>query len=369
MSTVVDRSTADPSSSDPPSGGPSTPEPGARHAPGSAEPDRLRRRATRLLAPGVLALIVLVFAILTPTFATGGNAVSVLSAASLVAIAACAMTVVVRGGGIDLSIGVAVDLAALGATALIADGYVTWFAVVVGVAFGTLAGVVNALLVTVLRIRAFLATLSVWFVGTSVQQLLTDGGTPIYLRRPATPDSFAALGSATVAGVPLPVVVAAGVAVVTWLLLDRTRWGRVVTAAGEQRTATTIAGRATRPALGAAFVVAAAIASVAGVLLASRSYGFVGGSGQAYVLDAIGAVFIGATLSRYGRPNVLGTLVGVLVFTILSNGLALLGVSYYYDGLVRGVVLVALLVTASVLARGTLGPSIRGPRRRRPAST
>ncbi|GAA0959018.1 ABC transporter permease [Frigoribacterium faeni] len=325
----------------------------------AADPDRARRLATRLLAPAALLVIVVVLASSTPAFATGANLVSVLSAGALLAIVACAMTVVVRGGGIDLSVGVAVDLAALGATALIADGYVTWFAVAVGLAFGTLAGVVNAVLVTLLRIRAFLATLSVWFVGTSVQQLLTDGGAPIYLRRPATPDSFAAIGNATVLGVPLPVVAAVAVAVAVWFLLDRTRWGRVVTAAGEQRTATRIAGRATVPALGAVFVVAALVASIAGILLASRSYGFVGGSGQAYVLDAIGAVFVGATLSRHGRPNVLGTLVGVLVFTILSNGLALLGVSYYWDGLVRGAVLLALLVTASVLARGTMGPSLR----------
>ncbi|KQO82550.1 hypothetical protein ASF17_05670 [Frigoribacterium sp. Leaf263] len=357
MSTVTDRPSPEQPSSPDPAAGPSRGSAPAVAPP--SDPDRLRRLATRLLAPGALVVIVLVFGLLTPTFATGGNLRSVLSAAALVAIAACAMTVVVRSGGIDLSIGVAVDLAALGATALIADGYVTWFAVVAGLAFGTLAGVVNAVLVTVLRIRAFLATLSVWFVGTSVQQLLTDGGAPIYLRRPATPESFAALGDATVAGVPFPVAAAALLAIVTWLLLDRTRWGRVVTAAGEQRTATTIAGRATRPALGAAFVVAAAIASVAGVLLASRSYGFVAGSGQAYVLDAIGAVFIGATLSRYGRPNVVGTLIGVLIFTILSNGLALLGVSYYFDGLVRGVVLIVLLVAASVLARGTTGPSLR----------
>ncbi|OOB91971.1 ABC transporter permease [Rathayibacter sp. VKM Ac-2630] len=334
--------------------------------------ERRRALAVRVLAPGTVALILLVFGTLAPGYFAAGNLLSVLSAGAILLIAATAMTVVVRTGGIDLSIGVAIDLAALGAAGLIADGYVGWFAVSIGLAFGALAGLVNAVLIVVLRIRAFLATLSVWFIGTSVEQLLTGGGAPVYLRRTGTPDDFAAIGNATLGGVPVPVVVAVLLGVAVWLLLDRTRWGRVLTATGEQPTATRIAGRRTSLVLASAYVVAALIAGVGGVVLASRSYGFSPAGGQPYVLDAIGAVFIGATLSRLGRPNILGTAVGVLIFGLLNNGMVLIGLSFYWQGLLRGVVLLALLLATAALRRESIAPALRsltggGTRGRRPA--
>ena len=249
-----------------------------------------RALAVRLLAPAAVVLLLAVFGASVPGYFASANLLNVASASALLLMAACAMTLVVRAGGIDLSIGIAIDLAALGATALIADGYVTWFAVLIGLGSGMLAGVVNAVLVIVLRIRAFLATLSVWFIGTSAQQLLTGGGAPIYLRRQETPDAFAAWGNATVLGIGTPVLLAIAVAVAVWLLLDRTRWGRVLTAAGEQPGATRIAGRRVGISLASAFVVAALIGALAGIALASRSYGYSPASGQLYVLDAIGAV-------------------------------------------------------------------------------
>ncbi|MCJ1703842.1 ABC transporter permease [Rathayibacter sp. VKM Ac-2926] len=318
-----------------------------------------RALAVRLLAPAAVVLLLAVFGASVPGYFAPTNLLNVASAGALLLIAACAMTLVVRAGGIDLSIGIAIDLAALGATALIADGYVTWFAVLIGLGFGTLAGVVNAVLVIVLRIRAFLATLSVWFIGTSAQQLLTGGGAPIYLRRQATPDAFAAWGNATVLGIGVPVLLAIGVAVAVWLLLDRTRWGRVLTAAGEQPGATRIAGRRVGLSLASAFVVAALIGALAGIALASRSYGYSPASGQLYVLDAIGAVFIGATLSAHGRPNVLGTVLGVLIFGLINNGLVLLGVSFYWQGLVRGSVLLLLLLATALLRRESIAPPLR----------
>lgn len=158
---------------------------------------------------------------------------------------------------------------------------------------------------------------------------------------------------------PVPVVITVLLAVAVWLLLDRTRWGRVLTAAGEQPTATRIAGRRTGLVLASASVVAAAIAAVGGVVLASRSYGFSPAGGQPYVLDAIGAVFIGATLSRLGRPNVLGTAVGVLIFGLLTNGMVLIGLSFYWQGLMRGLVLLVLLLATAALRRESIAPALR----------
>lgn len=308
--------------------------------------------APRALAPIVLVGILLVFSALSPNFLTAQNLLQVLNQNALLLLAAIAMTVVVRAGGIDLSIGVAIDLAALTAAALFQDGYVTWVAVLGGIVAGVLVGGVNAVLIVVLRIRPFLATLSVWFIGASVQQLATGGGSPIYLSRSQVPAEFAWLGAGSILGIAVPVAISIVALFVVWLALERSRWGRVLTAAGEQPTATRIAGRLTGTSMAAAFIFAAGIAAVAGLILASRSNGFVAGSGQLYVLDSIGAVFIGTTLSRTGRANLLGTLVGVLIFGLLTNGMNLVGLSFHWQGLARGATLLVILLLGILLARG-----------------
>jgi ribose transport system permease protein len=314
-----------------------------------------RRRAAdilpRLIAPLVLAAIMLAFSALTPAFLTGDNLLAVLNQTAILALVAAGMTVVVRSGGIDLSVGVALDLAALAAAAAIADHYVAWVAAGVGLAFGLAVGLVNAFLIVVLRIPPFLATLSVWFIGTSVQQLLTGGGAPIYLVRSQVPEGFALWGNGYLLGVPLPVVAAVLVAGVVYLALDGTRWGREVTVTGEQPSASRISGKRVGALGASAYVLAATVAALAGVVLASRTYAFIPASGQLYVMDAIGAVFIGATLSKYGRVSVPGTMVGVLIFALLANGMNLVGLSFFWQGLARGLALLLVLLLGVLLAR------------------
>ncbi|GAA3668293.1 ABC transporter permease [Arthrobacter ginkgonis] len=316
--------------------------------------------ARQLVAPLALAAILLVFTLLSDQFLRADNLAAVLNQSALLALAAVAMTLVVRAGGIDLSLGVAIDLAALAAAALIADGYYAWVAIAAGLGFGALVGLVNALLIVGLRIPPFLATLSVWFVGTSVQQLLTGGGAPIYLSGPRVPEEFAFLGgSGLIVGIPVAIVAALAVAVLGWALLETTRFGRALTAAGEQPRAAAIAGRRVSALTFSAYVIASLLAAVAGVLLAARTNGFVPASGQLYVLDAIGAVFIGATLSRIGRPSVPGTLVGVLIFALLANGMNLIGLSFFWQGLGRGVALLLILLAGVVLSREGGGGPLR----------
>ncbi|NKX54465.1 ABC transporter permease [Arthrobacter mobilis] len=322
-----------------------------RNRPGLRPAPRAADILPRLIAPLVLAAIMLAFSVLTPTFLTGDNLLAVLNQTAILALVAAGMTVVVRSGGIDLSVGVALDLAALAAAAAIAERYVPWVAVVVGLAFGLAVGLVNAFLIVVLRIPPFLATLSVWFIGTSVQQLLTGGGAPIYLVRSQVPEGFALWGNGYLLGVPFPVVAAVLVAGVVYLALDGTRWGRELTVTGEQPGASRISGKRVGALGASAYVLAAGVAALAGVVLASRTYAFIPASGQLYVMDAIGAVFIGATLSKYGRVSVPGTMVGVLIFALLANGMNLAGLSFFWQGLARGLALLLVLLLGVVLAR------------------
>lgn len=328
-------------------------------APATGAVGRARPRidAARLIAPVVLAAIMLTFTVLSPAFLTADNLLAVLNQTAILALVAAGMTVVVRAGGIDLSVGVALDLAALAAAGAIADHWVPWVAVTAGLAFGLTVGAVNAFLIVVLRIRPFLATLSVWFIGTSMQQLLTDGGAPIYLVRSRVPDGFALWGNGYLLGIPLPVLGAILAAGVIAVALDRSRWGRELTVSGEQPRAARITGKRVGALGASAYVLAAGVAAVAGVILASRTYGFIPASGQLYTLDAIGAVFIGATLSSHGRASVPGTLVGVLIFALLANGMNLVGLSFFWQGLARGVALLLVLLLGVVLRRHRPAPA------------
>ncbi|WP_345471607.1 ABC transporter permease [Glutamicibacter ectropisis] len=308
-------------------------------------------QASRLVAPATLALILIVFSVLSPVFFSVGNLVGILGQVALLALVAIGLTLVVRAGGIDLSIGVALDLGALASAWLINDGYRAWVAVVGGLLFALAVGLVNALLIVILKIPAFLATLSVWFVGTSVQQLLTGGGAPIYLSAPLVPDGFAVIGRGYFLNIDAAIINAVTIAVLVALLLGITRYGRKLTVAGEQPSAAKISGLRVNALIASAYLLCAVIAGFAGIVLAARSNGYVPGSGQAYLMDAIGAVFIGATISRYGRVSVGGTLIGVVIFGLLDNGLNLIGLSFFFQDLARGLVLLAILLAAVVLGR------------------
>lgn len=306
---------------------------------------------TQAIAPVTLAAILFFFSIMTPTFLTGDNLVAVISQMALLALVATGLTIVIRAGGIDLSIGVALDLGALASAALIYDGYRAWVAVVGGLLAALLVGLVNAGLIVLLKIPPFLATLSIWFVGTSVQQLFTNGGAPIYLSAPRVPEGFAVIGRGYWLEIDAAVINFVVVAILVTLLIAVTRYGRKLTHTGEQPGAAFFSGLKTKRLTASSYVLCSLIAGFAGVILASRTNSFVPGSGQAYLMDAIGAVCIGATLSRFGRVSVPGTLVGVLIFALLSNGMNLVGLSFFWQGLGRGLVLLAVLVLASFLAK------------------
>ncbi|MFJ2618316.1 ABC transporter permease [Glutamicibacter sp. NPDC087344] len=310
---------------------------------------------SRAIAPVALGLILLVFSVLSPAFLSAGNLLGVLGQVSLLALVAVGLSIVVRAGGIDLSIGVALDLGALASAWLILDGYRAWVAVLGGLLCALAVGLVNAGLIIGLRIPPFLATLSVWFVGTSVQQLLTGGGAPIYLSAPLVPDGFAVIGRGYFLGIDAAIINAAVIAVVVAVVLGYTRYGRALTHTGEQPRAAALSGLRITPLLASAYVFCALVAGFAGVVLAARSNGFVPGSGQAYLMDAIGAVFIGATLSRYGRVSVAGSLVGVLIFGLLNNGMNLVGLSFFWQDLGRGLVLLIILLLAVIIDRNKFG--------------
>jgi ribose transport system permease protein len=327
-------------------------------------------RALELLKRGsvliAFAAVCVFFAVRAPSFATGGNVEQILSQGAVLALVAVAMTTVVRAGGIDLSVGVSLDIGALVAVSLLEDGYITTVAIIAGLLAGAGLGALNALLIVRAGINPFLATLSLMFIGQSVQRVYTSGGEPIYLRPSAVPESFETIGRGEIAGLPVQVVLAAVVLLIFYVLLERARGGRELTATGAAPRAARVAGLRVGRITAMAYILSGTVCALAGIVLASGLSSYIPLSGNYYLLDAIGCVFIGAVLHPQARPNVPGTLLGVLFFGVLANGLNLLGVGFYWQGFARGVLLLVVLGLGLVAHRQG---KLRLPIGRRPQAT
>ncbi|WP_122613240.1 ABC transporter permease [Pseudomonas viridiflava] len=299
----------------------------------------------------VLVLIILVFfALEAPGFLSWGNLSSlILNNFVLLAIVAVGMTWAVAAGGIDLSVGTAVDFASLGFVVALNGGYGLGAAVVVALLAGGAAGAFNALLIAGLRISPFLATLGTLFIGTSVQQLLSDGGQPIYIAQGVLPG----ITGVVILGLPLPFWLVALLAGVYGLVLARGRLGREILAVGTQPQLAYYSGLSIRRIAVQVFVGSALACAVAGILLSSTVNAYVPMSGNAYLISAIGAVFMGTTLSRQGRPNIVGTLLGVLFINVIANGLLLIGWNFYWQQVATGA-LIFLVLAFSFASRHLL---------------
>lgn len=298
-----------------------------------------------------LALL-LFFSWYAPGFANLTNFSSVLlNNVAPLAIAALAITIVAVLGAIDLSIGTAIDFACLVLVTLMIHHAGLPLAIAAALLAALSVGLCNAFLVAVLGVEPFLATLGTLFIGQSVQQLSSNGGQPIYLLSQVLPPAFAAIGHGTLLGIALPLWYVLLLAVALHQLLQRTRHGRAFSALGSQASVARYSGLPVTRLTAAAFALSALTAGVVGLILAANVKAWVPLSGNAYLLNAIGATFIGATFSASRRPNVPGTLLGVVLLSFVANGLLLIGWNFYWQQVATGVLIFIVLAVGAVRGR------------------
>lgn len=293
-----------------------------------------------------LALFV-TLSVASDSFLTKTNLLNVLEANADIGIAACAFTLVVVAGGLDLSIGAIYAFAGvIAAEVAIHVGLGAGLAA--GIASGAVLGVLNGLLVTVGRVNSFIATLAAGIVIRSLALVITGG-----FRAVPDPDSgFSDLGRDALLGVRYSVWLFAAVALATGVLLARGRFGREVAVVGINPIAARLSGVAVQSVRLRAFVLSGFAAGLAGVVIASRSGQASADTAFGFELPVIAAVAIGGTSFAGGEGAVWRTVLGVLFIGLVNNGLNLLDVPSRYQQIVLGV-LVLLAVGADLGRRGS----------------
>ncbi|NPD16763.1 ABC transporter permease [Xinfangfangia sp. D13-10-4-6] len=315
-------------------------------------PRQSRIPLTRAALPLAVALAFAFFAVFADGFAQWNNLRALLvNNFALLAIVALAMTLAVHSGGIDLSVATAIDLASLAFVAALAAGYGVAPAIIAGLAAAGAAGIVNAFLIAVLGITPFLATLGTLFIGHSVQQLTTGGGNPLFVPFQQVPPALPFLARGDLLGLPVPVLAVLVLAALIAVLLSKSRFGRQSLTLGLQPLLALYSGIATGRVLALVYILVALIAGITGIFLSANVSAYMPFSGNVFLMNAIGATFIGTTMSASRAPNVTGTLVGVLFLAIISNGLLLIGWDFYWQKLGAGIAIILCLLISSGKAR------------------
>ncbi|MFJ8752776.1 ABC transporter permease [Streptomyces sp. NPDC102441] len=335
------------------------PEKGTSTGPVAAPPQKqggglralgLRADVRNLSLLGVLAVLALVGGLTEPdAFLDTGNLQLILTQASVIGVVTVGVTLVIIGGGIDLSVGAMVALASVWATTLATQDFgfagILFTAVIVGLA----AGLVNGVLIAYGRMVPFIATLAMLASARGLAQLITDGKTQIVTVQPVLdlglPDSY-------VLGIPPLVLVFAAVTVVGWLILNRTTFGRRTVAIGGNAEAARLAGIDVRRQRLYLYLLSGVCCGIAAFMLIILSGSGQNTNGNLYELDAIAAAIIGGTLLSGGRGTIVGSVLGVLIFTTITNIFALNNLQSDVQSIAKGAIIVAAVLVQHRTLRG-----------------
>jgi ribose transport system permease protein len=333
----------------------------ARATPVDLAPTVTGERPRRALPPGVMRNLGLVIALVLlcivgvitagERFASTDNVLTILRLASVIGVVSIGMTFVITAGGIDLSVGAVVGLASVWATTsgtqLLATD-VHWIVLVTtAMLVGAAAGLINGVLIAYGGIVPFIATLAMLAAARGLAEILANRQTQI-VRVRGFLDAF----TGNLLGIPVLVWIFALVAVLGWVLLNRTTFGRRTFAVGGNPEAARLAGIRVKRHTMLLYGLVGLTAGIAAVMLMARTTAGSSTHGTLYELDAIAAVVIGGTLLSGGRGTIVGTIFGVLIFTTLTNVFTLNNLSISAQAIAKGVIIViAVLLQQRIAAR------------------
>ncbi len=302
--------------------------------------ENIKKRKVSLGSLGpLLALIVLVIVvtILNPNFIAPNNLLNLLRQISINALIAFGMSFVILTGGIDLSVGSILALSGALTAGLITNGISPAIAMLIGMILGSFLGLLNGLLITKGKMAPFIATLATMTIYRGATLVYTDGNPITGIGNSFL---FQFIGKGYLFGIPFPIVIMLLFFIILYILLHKTAFGKKTYAVGGNIKAAKIAGVKTDRVQIIIYTISGLMASISGIILTSRLNSAQPTSGQAYEMDAIAAVVLGGTSLSGGKGGLFGTLVGALIIGTINNGLNLLGVSSFYQQIVKGIVII-----------------------------
>ncbi|MCC0179825.1 ribose ABC transporter permease [Waterburya agarophytonicola K14] len=307
------------------------------------KPTKGRRSINNFLqVAGILPILVaicILFAILSPNFLSAGNAVNILRQASINIVLATGMTFVILTGGIDLSVGSVLAVSAVVGVLVSLVPVIGWLAVPVALLTGLLLGLVNGALITFLNVPPFIVTLGTLTALRGAAFLVANGTTVINRDL-----NFAWIGNSYIGPLPWLVIIALLVVAASWFVLRQTVLGVQIYAVGGSERAARLTGIKVNRVLLFVYGVSGLLSGLAGVMSSSRLYSATGMLGQGYELDAIAAVILGGTSFTGGIGTIVGTLFGALIIAVLNNGLTLLNMSFFWQLVVKGLVIIVAVI-------------------------
>ncbi|GAA2213272.1 ABC transporter permease [Nonomuraea monospora] len=291
---------------------------------------------------GALALLVVVGLVTRPdNFLTASNLVSILSLAATIGVITVGMTFVIIGGGIDLSVGAIMALASVWATTLATQSYGPVVMAVCALLVGTGAGLVNGLLIAYGRMVPFIATLAMLVAARGLAQRMSDRKTQLIQ---AENSAIVELSTTRWLGIPLLVYIFALVVVLGWIVLNRTTFGRRTYAVGGNPEAARLAGIDVRRHTMLLYALSGLCCGIAAILIMARTTTGSSTHGDLYELDAIAAVIIGGTLLTGGRGTIVGSILGLLIFTLITNLFILNGLNTSDQLIAKGLIIVVAVL-------------------------
>lgn len=286
----------------------------------------------------ILALMMIFFSLTSKSFLTSYNLISMLSNLSFMGIIASALTIVMITGELDISIGGTIGLTSCIVAFLLDKGLDAWLVVLIGILVGLVVGITNGFLVTVVGVNSMIATLGTMAVTRGLGFTLTDGRSLL-----AFNPVIDFIGRGTIFKVPFPIILFVVINIIGVIVMNFSKWGRRVYSVGANPLASFLSGINVKKVKFVSFVFCGLSAALGGLILTSLTAVGMPQHGMGLELSIISAVVLGGTALGGGRGRILGTLAGILIISVLYNGLTMLNVLYYYVQIAQGAVLIAVV--------------------------
>lgn len=294
----------------------------------------------------VVLLMIVLFAVIEPRFFDMGNLTNIVRRGSSLWMISTVATMILISGGLDLSLGAVLTFSGVVLALMLQSGYSPLLSSLIALLSGTFVGFLNGMLVSLLGIPAFIVTLGSMNVFAGLSIFLTETGA-IFIGDP----TMVAFGAGSILGIPIPIIVAVLIFIISLILSRHTSFGRNLIAIGENKVGAHLSGVNTRRTNWLIFIYGSTVAALAGIVLASRIQSADPTVGVGWEFDAVAASIMGGTIRGKGKGDITTTIVGVVLILVLRNGLNIIGLPVMWRSAVVGVFLLGGIIFDIVMRR------------------